>query len=118
AQVEYRLGSENHLLVTSLCTPVSDFVTRLYAVVSFRLRVPGALVRPLLAPLAMRIFRQDAAVLKLQSDVIRRFGGEQFTSTEIDVLGPSIWRLLKQAEADALPSDDEPTVVREVRLEV
>lgn len=118
AQVEYRLGSENHLLVTSLCTPVSDFVTRLYAVVSFRLRVPGALVRPLLAPLAMRIFRQDAAVLKLQSDVIRRFGGEQFMSTEIDVLGPSIWRLLKQAEADALPSDDEPTVVREVRLEV
>ena len=118
AQVEYRLGSENHLLVTSLCTPVSDFETRMFAVVSFRLRVPGVLVRPLLTPIAMRIFRQDAAVLKLQSETIRRFGGEQFMSTEIDVLGPAIWRLLKQAEAGALPVSDEPEVVREVRLSV
>jgi phenylpropionate dioxygenase-like ring-hydroxylating dioxygenase large terminal subunit len=118
AQVEYRLGTENHLLVTSLCTPVSDFTTRMFAVVSFRLRVPGALVRPLLTPIAMRIFRQDAAVLKLQSDTIRRFGGEQFMSTEIDVLGPAIWRLLKQAEAGALAAEDEPTVLREVRLAV
>lgn len=118
AQVEYRLGSENHLLVTSLCTPVSDFETRMFAVVSFRLRVPGALVRPLLTPVAMRIFRQDASVLKLQSETIRRFGGEQFMSTEIDVLGPAIWRLLKQAEAGALPVSEEPEVVREVRLSV
>jgi hypothetical protein len=28
-------------------------------------------------------------------------------STEIDVLSPAIWRLLKQAEAGALPADDE-----------
>jgi phenylpropionate dioxygenase-like ring-hydroxylating dioxygenase large terminal subunit len=118
AQVEYRLGTENHLLVTSLCTPVSDFVTRMFAVVSFRLRIPGALIRPLLTPIAMRIFRQDAAVLKLQSDTIRQFGGEQFMSTEIDVLGPAIWRLLKQAEAGALPADDDVATLREVRLAV
>jgi phenylpropionate dioxygenase-like ring-hydroxylating dioxygenase large terminal subunit len=118
AQVEYRLGPENHLLVTSLCTPVSDFTTRMFAVVSFRLRVPGAVVRPLLTPVAMRIFRQDASILRLQSSTIRRFGGEQFMSTEIDVLGPHIWRLLKQAEADALPTNDETTTLREVRLSV
>lgn len=118
AQVEYRLGTENHLLVTSLCTPVTDFETRMFAVVSFRLRIPGALVRPLLTPIAMRIFRQDAAMLKLQSETIRRFGGEQFMSTEIDVLGPHIWRLLKQAEAGALPPVAETTVLREVRLAV
>ncbi|MEW6271566.1 MAG: aromatic ring-hydroxylating dioxygenase subunit alpha [Thermodesulfobacteriota bacterium] len=118
AQVEYRLGTENHLLVTSLCTPVGDFTTRMLAVVSFRLRVPGSFVRPLLTPVAMRIFRQDASILRLQSSTIRRFGGEQFMSTEIDVLGPHIWRLLKQAEADALPAGDETTTLREVRLAV
>jgi phenylpropionate dioxygenase-like ring-hydroxylating dioxygenase large terminal subunit len=115
AQVEYRLGAENHLLVTSICTPLEDFRTRMFAVVSFRLRLPGALIRPLLQPLAMRIFRQDAALLARQSDVIRRFGGESFVSTDLDLLGPHIWRLLKQAEAGIAPDPGEE-VLREVRF--
>jgi phenylpropionate dioxygenase-like ring-hydroxylating dioxygenase large terminal subunit len=98
AEVEYRLGDENHLLVASAMTPVSDFVTRLYTVVSFRLRVPHALVKAMLTPLAMRIFAQDAAILATQTDTVRRFGGEQFASSEIDVLGRHIWRLLRAAE--------------------
>ncbi|HEY8516536.1 MAG TPA: aromatic ring-hydroxylating dioxygenase subunit alpha [Candidatus Binatia bacterium] len=118
AQVEYKLGTENHLLVTSLCTPVSDFTTHMFAVVSFRLRVPGSFVRPLLTPVAMRILRQDASILRVQASTIRRFGGEQYMSTEIDVLGPHIWRLLKQAEADALPASEETTTLRELRLAV
>lgn len=118
AQVEYRLGSENHFLVTALCTPETDFETRLHAVVSFRLRIPTTLIRPLLEPLALRIFGQDARVLALQTQNIRRFGGEQFMSTEIDVLGSEIWRLLKQAErGDSKPGDDE-IHERRVRLRV
>jgi phenylpropionate dioxygenase-like ring-hydroxylating dioxygenase large terminal subunit len=117
AQVEYRLGSENHLIVTSLCTPTTDFTTRLFAVVTFRLRVPAALVRPLLEPIAQRILRQDARILRHQARAIRRFGGEQFMSTEIDLLGPHIWRLLKQAEAGVRPAA-EATTLREVRLAV
>jgi phenylpropionate dioxygenase-like ring-hydroxylating dioxygenase large terminal subunit len=98
AQVEYRLGSENHLLITQSLTPVEDFETKIYSVISFRLRVPGWLVRPFLRPVAWRILRQDAAILARQTETIRRFGGEQFVSTEIDLLGPHIWLLLKQAE--------------------
>ena len=79
-------------------TPVSDFVTRIYAVVSFRTRVPHFLVRPFVKPLALRVFQQDAFILAKQTETIRAFGGEQFASTEIDVLGRHIWRLLKQAE--------------------
>lgn len=120
AQVEYRLGDENHMLVTSLCTPLDDFTTRMFAVVAFRLRLPTAIVRPLVTPLAMHILRQDAAVLRAQSDSVRRFGGEQFVSTEIDLLGPHIWRLLRDAEAGSLPpaDDSDPlTVIREVEFE-
>ncbi len=98
AQVEYRLGEENHLVITSVHTPVSDFVTRIFAVISFRLRLPGWLVRPLLTPIAMKIFRQDAEILRQQTLNVRRFGGERFASTEVDVLGPHILRLLKEAE--------------------
>jgi phenylpropionate dioxygenase-like ring-hydroxylating dioxygenase large terminal subunit len=100
AQVEYRLGDANHLLVTSFLTPIDDFLTRQWAVISFRLRLPGWLVAPLVSPVATRILRQDAAILARQSAVIRRFGGEAMTSTSIDVLGPQIWRLLQAAGGD------------------
>ena len=116
AQVEYRLGDENHFLITALCTPESDFVTHLYASVSFRLRVPARLIKPILEPLALRIFAQDARILEEQSRNIRRFGGEQFMSTEVDILGPEIWRLLKQAERGE--ERVEPAPERRVRLRV
>lgn len=98
AQVEYSIGTENHLLVDSVMTPVDDFRTRIYAVVSFRSRLPHWLIRPFIKPLALRVFNQDAFILQKQTESIRTFGGEQFASTEIDVLGRHIWRLLKQAE--------------------
>jgi phenylpropionate dioxygenase-like ring-hydroxylating dioxygenase large terminal subunit len=98
AQVEYSIGTENHFLVDSVMTPIGDFRTRIYAVVSFRTRLPHFLVRPFVKPLALRVFKQDARILRLQTETIRAFGGEQFASTEIDVLGKHIWRLLKAAE--------------------
>jgi len=98
AQVEYRIGDETHFMVTSACTPVSDFETRLFALVQFKSRLPGPLLKPLLEPIAHRIFAQDRLMLGLQTSTIKRFGGEQFESTELDLLGPHIWRLLKEAE--------------------
>ena len=114
AQVEYRLGRETHFLITSLCTPVTDFETRMFAVVQFRTRLPARLVRPVLEPFALRIFGQDAAILRAQTENIRRFGGEQFMSTELDFMGPHIWRLLKQAEQGI--RGGETVVEREVRF--
>ena len=106
--MEYRLGEENHFIVTSFLTPVSDFHTVMYAAVSFRTRIPGWLLKPILEPLAMRIFKQDAEILAVQTRAIREFGGEQYTSTDIDVMGPHIWRLLKQAERGELEPLSEP----------
>src|SRR6185436_16217806 len=52
AEVEYSLGSENHLLVAAAMTPISDFVTQISSVVSFRLRLlPAWLVKLVLKPL-------------------------------------------------------------------
>jgi phenylpropionate dioxygenase-like ring-hydroxylating dioxygenase large terminal subunit len=103
AQVEYRLGEASHLLNTTAMTPVSAFETRLWAVIQLRLPIPGRLVAPLVTPIAMRILRQDAAILRLQSKAIRRFGGEDFASTEVDVLGLHIWKLLGAAGAGNEP---------------
>jgi phenylpropionate dioxygenase-like ring-hydroxylating dioxygenase large terminal subunit len=112
AQVEYGIGSENHILVDSVMTPLDDFRTRIYAVVTFRTRVPHALVKPFVKPLALRVFAQDAYILEKQTETIRQFGGEQFASTEIDVLGRHIWRLLKAAERGDTQGAEEATEVR------
>ena len=111
AQVEYRLGQSTHFWVTALCTPVSDFHTRLYGLAYFKTPFPKAVVRAILEPVALKIFGQDATMLKAQSDNVRRFGGERFQSTELDFMGPQIWRLLKQAEAGSV---GEHVVEREV----
>ncbi|MCB9733156.1 MAG: Rieske 2Fe-2S domain-containing protein [Deltaproteobacteria bacterium] len=123
AQVEYKIGDDAHFLVTSACTPLTDFETRLFALVQFKMRIPGFLLKPVLEPIANRIFAQDARVLREQADTIARFGGEQYESTEIDLLGPQIYRLLKQAERDGADvhgpggDGDAPELEKTIRLQ-
>ncbi|MBL8915355.1 MAG: aromatic ring-hydroxylating dioxygenase subunit alpha [Archangium sp.] len=107
AQVEYRLGARSHLMTTTAFTPESDDFTRVYAVVTFKLPVPGWLVRPFVAPVATRIFAQDRVVLARQREQVKRFGGEKFTSTELDVLGPQVTLLLKHAANGTTPDAHE-----------
>jgi phenylpropionate dioxygenase-like ring-hydroxylating dioxygenase large terminal subunit len=114
AQVEYRLGADVHFLITSLCTPVSDFHTRLFALAQFKTRFPARVVERILEPFALRIFGQDAQILRAQTENIRRFGGEQYMSTELDFLGGHIWRLLKQAEQGEPPG--ETSVERAIKF--
>jgi len=112
AQVEYRLGAENHFVVTSMCTPVHDTLTKLFAVVSFRTRLPSKWLKYLIEPFAMRIFNQDRVILEQQTRTTQRFGGEQFVSSELDLMGPNVWRLLRQAETGSLPKDAAPSLSR------
>ncbi len=108
AEVEYMIGTENHFLVSAAMTPVTDFLTHIYAVVSFRVRLfPGWLLKPFLMPLGLKVFAQDAELLKLQTENIKRFGGEQYASTEIDVLGRHIWRLMRKAERGGVSRDED-----------
>jgi len=105
SQVEYRLG-DNHFIATSALTPESDFMTRFSTVVTYRLPVPRLLLRALFEPVARRILAQDRWILSRQTASVRSFGGEQYVSTGVDVLGPEIWRILKRAElGEAAPAD-------------
>ncbi len=74
AQVEYRIGDDSHLLVTSAMTPADDWDTVVYAVVTFRMPLPHWLVKPFLTPVALHIFGQDATMLARQTETLRRFG--------------------------------------------
>src|SRR5438552_1790568 len=91
--------------------------TLLHSVISFRLPLPGPLVRALVSPVARRIMAQDARILRLQTETVRRFGEERYVSTALDLLGPHIWRLLKEAEAGHRETvSGEPAVEKRVQL--
>jgi phenylpropionate dioxygenase-like ring-hydroxylating dioxygenase large terminal subunit len=114
AQVEYRIGDENHVVVTSVCTPVSEVVTDMHAVATVKTRLPIGPLVALAGPVAWRILGQDKEILAAQTRLVERFGGDRFSSTSIDLLGPFILHLLKKAEAGAL--DD--AIVREERFKL
>jgi nitrite reductase/ring-hydroxylating ferredoxin subunit len=97
AQVEYRLGENSHLIATAALTPRTPKVTDLFATVAVRVPVPNLILRTLFKPVAMRILRQDVEILRRQTEQVERFGAEQFASTEIDVLGLRIKKLLREA---------------------
>ena len=99
AQVEYRLSEQSHIITTAALTPRSDKLTDLFATVAVKVPVPNALLRTLFKPVAMRILRQDKEILRRQTEQVEHFGGEEFASTEIDVLGLRIKKLLREAAA-------------------
>lgn len=102
AQVEYRIGSENHIVTTTMCTPVTETQTVMHSCLSVRTRLPARALAFVAMPFAFRILKQDKVILQAQTELVDRFGSETFTSTAIDLLGPHILHLLKKAEAGDL----------------
>ena len=99
-EVEYRLGKDSHILVHAALCPRSTFRTHLFGRAAFRLpvKLPGAVLARALMPLARWILQQDAHILRLQAETLRRFGEEKRASTDVDCLGPQILKLLQNAQ--------------------
>ena len=115
AQVEYRDGAR-HLLATIYHTPIREDLTRAFFVQCFKLPLPRFLVRALVGRRVDRVLMQDVAILREQHASIRRFGGERYASTELDLLGPEIQRMLRQVERGLDP--ERADVERRVKLRV
>ena len=114
AQVEYRIGDENHILTTTVCTPITETETEMHTVVTVRTRLPIAPLAAVAGPIAWRILAQDKEILAAQTALVERFGGDRFSSTSIDLMGPHILHLLKRAEQGRL----EEAITREERFKL
>ena len=108
AQVEYRLSDRSHIIATTALTPRTPTVTDLFATVAVKAPIPNLVLRSVFRPVAMRILRQDMEILRRQTEQVARFGGEDFASTEIDVLGLRIKKLLREAASGRVsgPQDE------------
>jgi len=116
-EVEYSLGEENHIVVNGACTPVTDTETRLFSVTAVRSRLPGWLIRPFVQPVALRIFDQDRRILSLQTQAMETFGDAAYASTDVDLLGPHILKLMHRAARGHVGEGGEPWTT-EVEMDV
>ena len=107
AQVEYRIGADSHIITTAALTPRGPKLTDLFATVAVRVPLPGLLLRHLVKPVAMLIVRQDVDVLRQQTEQVELFGAEHFVSTEIDVMGLRIQKMLRDAAQGKTPRPSE-----------
>jgi phenylpropionate dioxygenase-like ring-hydroxylating dioxygenase large terminal subunit len=103
AELEYRGRKGLNLMVTAWFTPESAERIRIHARISTPRRLaPGWLKQLLLSRIFGVILQQDKAILERTHDNIARFEsgyeGEQapaYLETQLDLLGPSIRRLLR-----------------------
>jgi len=107
AQVEYRLSDRSHIVATTALTPRTPAVTDMFATVAAKAPIPNAILRTVVKPVAMRILRQDMEILRRQTEQVARFGAEEFASTEIDVLGLRIKKLLREASSGKVSAAQE-----------
>src|SRR5262249_45042672 len=98
AQVEYAMGDRTHVLVTAAVTPRDEGRVTVYASAVFKLRIPRVMVRWIGIPMAKKILKQDAEILRAQRKNIVRFGHERYTFVASDILGSAIFRLLHKKE--------------------
>lgn len=114
AQVEYRVGDALCITNSILHLPLSATRTRAWFVLRFRTPLPAGLVGPVIRARGRKVLQQDVDMLEAQTRNIRRFGGERYTSTDLDLLGNAIWRLMRQAEREGEGKRSEPEDEAEV----
>jgi phenylpropionate dioxygenase-like ring-hydroxylating dioxygenase large terminal subunit len=103
AQIEYAVQGWFRIVNTIVQLPLGPFRTRAWFVVRFSSPLPAPLVRAVVHSQGRRILGQDAEALARQTERSRGLGGERYASTELDLLGTAIWRLLLQAERAEQP---------------
>jgi phenylpropionate dioxygenase-like ring-hydroxylating dioxygenase large terminal subunit len=99
-ELEYRAAGSTRLLISLHYTPETERELRVFAVArGSTAPLPAWLVAAPLGLLLGMVVRQDRRILELQLLNLRRFGGERYSSTEIDIMRPHILRILRAGES-------------------
>jgi phenylpropionate dioxygenase-like ring-hydroxylating dioxygenase large terminal subunit len=83
--VEYQMGRDRHLFITSQSIPETDNSTLVYTDVTYNYGVWNKLARPFVWWTAQHIIQQDVEILGIQGDVIAKYG-TKFSHTPADTI--------------------------------
>jgi len=116
SRVDYLFGPQHQYIITSQATPVTDTVTQVFTVITFRHGRIGWLMRLMFEPMSRRIIQQDVEILKKHGDNVRRFGAERQTHIETDLVGPHMQLLRRRADRGESPPADETEKTIRIRF--
>ena len=119
SRVDYDFGPSRHFIITSQCTPINEWETQVYTVITFRFGWIGPLVRLIFEPLSRHIIQQDVEILEEQTRQIRANDGPHFSYVDTDLLGLRIQALRRKAERSGNSSGHEALVAtteREIKI--
>lgn len=112
SRVDYEFDARHHFIITSQATPVTEHETEVYTVITFCYGKVGWLVRLLFEPMSRHILKQDVDILALHGPNVRRFGGEDYTHVETDLVSLHMQTLRRRADRNEapLPETAEQTI--------
>jgi phenylpropionate dioxygenase-like ring-hydroxylating dioxygenase large terminal subunit len=112
-RVDYVYGREERaFVITSTCTPVSEFDTRVYTLISYKLGWFNAVGRLFLPFYTRRVIEQDVEIMQNQGESLRHHGPPRFHSTAADALHLHIEALRGWDEGGGVGPRPEPVVER------
>ncbi len=83
--VEYEMSAKRRLFITSQCVPETEHSTLVYTYVTYNYGIWNKLTKPLVHWTTQHIIRQDIEALKIQWEVIEKYG-TQFANTPADTI--------------------------------
>lgn len=118
SRVDYAFSDRRHYIITSFCSPIDEFNTDVFTVITFHYGWWSPVIRPIFEAISRIIIKQDVKTLNKQYQNIKQFGEERFMDTPQDLL----YRHIKQWRHDLAqgyqPTDIKYSSPRDVELHV
>ena len=95
--VEYGMGPNRHLIITSQATPINERETLVYTDVTYNYGIWTRLAAPMIRWYSQAIINQDIVALKQQDEVIRRYG-DDFSNTPSDTIHVYVESIQREIE--------------------
>ena len=110
--VEYKFGLHRHLFITSQSVPETEDSTLVYTDVVFNYGIWNLLAVPLVWWTAKRIIAQDVKILKIQQEVIKKYG-QNFAHTPADTI-----HIFVESIREAIAKGEDPRLLPDKKVEI
>jgi phenylpropionate dioxygenase-like ring-hydroxylating dioxygenase large terminal subunit len=98
-RVDYAFGeNERAFIITSTCTPIRPFFTRVYTLITYKFGWLNPLAHFFMPPYTKKVINQDVWIMRVAGATVQKFGGTEYRSTQADTLHVFIEQLRENAE--------------------
>jgi phenylpropionate dioxygenase-like ring-hydroxylating dioxygenase large terminal subunit len=113
-RVDYIFGEEERgFIITSTCTPIRPFETKVYTLISYKFGWMTPVARLGLAAYTRKVINQDVWIMDVHGKNIKKFGGADYNSTQCDYMHVYIESLREKAT-----SADDNTALQRIDKEI